>query len=56
MSRDWHFVRGKVILAHWFFPRGECDSRESVARFGDIYGCHSSWEQGGGEMLLASSG
>ena len=46
MSRDWHFVRGKVILAHWFFTRDECVSRELVAMFGGIYGCHSSWGAG----------
>lgn len=48
MSRDWQSTGGKVVLAHWFFTRGECDSRDSVAMFGDIYGRHSSWGGGGG--------
>lgn len=51
MSRDWQSTGGKVVLAHWFFTRGECDSRDSVAMFGDIYGRHSSWGEG-----VASSG
>lgn len=51
MSRDWQSIGGKVVLAHWFFTRGECDSRDSVAMFGDIYGRHSSWGEG-----VASSG